>query len=120
MLRARAASTAFSSRRNFSDATSLNHDNLSEYFRAASEFPDLPETPPPPPPAVRINLNIPAKTVNVATQTEVTVAVAHNNDSNNNNEDQETGSRNRIITNAAAFSERRDLKRWGHMGSLTF
>ena len=119
LIRARAASTAFSSRRNFSDATSLNHDNLSEYFRAASEFPDLPETPPPPPPAVRINLNIPAKTANVATQTEVTVAVAHN-DSSNNNEDQETGSRNRIITNAAAFSERRDLKRWGHMGSLTF
>ena len=46
MFRARAASTAFS--RNFSDATSLNHDNLSEYFRAASEFPDLPETPPQP------------------------------------------------------------------------
>ena len=103
MLRARAASTAFSrTARSFSDAT-LNPDNLSEYFRAASEFPDLPETPPPP---VRI-----FRRRTVATQTEVTVAP--NNNNNNNNE-------NKIITNAAAFSERRDLERWAQMGSLTF
>ena len=100
MLRARAASTAFSrTARSFSDAT-LNPDNLSEYFRAASEFPDLPETPPPP---VRI-----FRRRTVATQTEVTVAP---NDNNNEN---------KIITNAAAFSERRDLERWAQMGSLTF
>ena len=50
----------------------------------------------------------------MATQTEVTVAP------NNNNNDDESKKINRIITNASAFSERRDLKKWAQMGSLTF
>ena len=112
MLRARAASTAFSrTARSFSDAT-LNPDNLSEYFRAASEFPDLPETPPPP---VRI-----FRRRTVATQTEVTVAPNNNNNENNKDYNKGGDGRNMIVTNAAAFSERRDLERWAQMGSLTF
>ena len=46
-----------------------NQDNLSEYFRTASAFPDLPETPPPP-------LRTRGSSRTVATQTDVTVASA--------------------------------------------
>ena len=44
----------------------------------------------------------------VGTQTEVTVAPRSSED-NNNNDDKESGGRNRIITNVAAFVERRDI-----------
>ena len=44
----------------------------------------------------------------VGTQTEVTVGPRSSED-NNNNDDKESGGRNRIITNVAAFVERRDI-----------
>ena len=45
----------------------------------------------------------------VGTQTEVTVGPRSSEDNNNNNDDKESGGRNRIITNVAAFVERRDI-----------
>ena len=47
----------------------------------------------------------------VGTQTEVAVAIVSSNDNNNNNDDDKAsgGGRNRIITNVAAFVERRDI-----------
>ena len=44
----------------------------------------------------------------VGTRTEVTVGPRSSED-NNNNDDKESGGRNRIITNVAAFVERRDI-----------
>ena len=46
----------------------------------------------------------------VGTQTEVTVGPVSSNDNNNNDDDKASGGgRNRIITNVAAFVERRDI-----------
>ena len=48
----------------------------------------------------------------VGTQTEVTVGPRSSEDDNNNNNDDDKasgGGRNRIITNVAAFVERRDI-----------
>ena len=45
----------------------------------------------------------------VGTQTEVTVGLRSSEDNNNNDDKESGGGRNRIITNVAAFVERRDI-----------